>query len=597
MVKENRVTISVCSGTCCVAAGSMELKDALQAEVEKNKLEGISIETRGCTGMCSYGPILVSTPDNIYFKDITLEDVPGFVNDYLKNGRPMTDKVIEVPAGDEMIPMISDVGFFKYQMTVALRNRGLIDPEKIDDYIARDGYMAVAKALKEMTPEQIISEIKKSGLRGRGGGGFFTGLKWEFCNKTPGEIKYILCNGDEGDPGAFMDRSVLESDPHAIIEGMTIGAKAVGAHEGYIYVRAEYPLAIDRLTLAITQAREYGLLGKDILGSGFDFDIDLYFGAGAFVCGEETALMQSIEGKRGMPRPRPPFPAQKGLWGKPTVLNNVETFANVPRIILKGAEWFASRGTAESKGTKVFALSGDVNNIGLIEVPMGIPLRRIVYDIGGGIKGGRKLKAVQIGGPSGGCLPESLIDTTVDYESIVKTGAIVGSGGMVVMDEKSCMVDIARFFLEFTADESCGKCTPCRVGTKALLNKLIDITQGRGKEGDIELLEEMSKNIIASSLCGLGQTAPNPVLTTIRYFRDEYEAHIYEKRCPAHKCTALVVYTINEEKCTGCTACARKCPVQAITGVKKEPHKLDQDLCIKCGQCYDACKFDAVEVG
>ena len=495
------------------------------------------------------------------------------------------------------VPSMNEIPFFKHQVLRALRNKGLIDPESIEDYIARDGYMAAAKALLEMTPEEIIKEIKDSGLRGRGGAGFPTGLKWELCYRAKGDQKYILCNGDEGDPGAFMDRSIMEADPHVVLEGMIIGAKAIGANKGYIYVRAEYPLAVRRLQLAIDQAKEYGLLGENILDSGFDLDIEIYQGAGAFVCGEETALMRSLEGKRGMPIPRPPFPVNQGLWGKPTVLNNVETYANIPQIILNGAQWFRSLGTEKSTGTKVFALTGAVKNIGLIEVPMGIPLRTIIYDIGGGIQKGRKFKAVQLGGPSGGCIPEHLLDTPVTYEDIVKTGAIVGSGGMVVMDDYNCMVNVARFFLEFTADESCGKCPPCRIGTRVMLDKLIDITEGRGKEGDIETLEDLAKDIIKTSLCGLGQTAPNPVLTTIRYFRDEYESHIYEKWCKAGVCRELSTFYIDTDACTGCTVCARNCPVKAITGEKKKPHHINQAECIKCRTCYEKCKFGAVKVG
>ena len=461
-----------------------------------------------------------------------------------------------------------DISFFGLQELRALRNRGIIDAEKIDDYIARSGYFAVARALMEMSAEQIISEIKESGLRGRGGAGFSTGMKWEFAAKARGDIKYALCNGDEGDPGAFMDRSILEADPHVVLEGMTIAAKAIGAHEGYIYVRAEYPLAVSRLRIAINQAREYGLLGKNILGSGFDFDVEIYQGAGAFVCGEETALMTSIEGKRGMPRPRPPFPAYQGLWKKPTILNNVETYANVPPIILNGAQWFNRLGTEGSKGTKVFAVTGAINNIGLVEVPMGTPLRTIIYDIGGGIPNRRKLKAVQLGGPSGGCIPESLVDTPVDFESITKTGAIMGSGGMVVIDETSCMVNLAKFFLEFTQDESCGKCTPCRIGTKVMLDILKNICAGKGAEGDVETLEDLSVTIKNASLCGLGQTAPNPVLTTIRYFRDEYDAHIKDKICPAVSCTDLIKFEVVSDLCKKCGKCAKACPVLAITWEK-----------------------------
>lgn len=595
MEKVYRANILICAGTSCVAFGSLKVRDALVAEIESRGLQDeVKVETTGCNGFCAVGPLMIVYPEGVFYKQLTPEDVPYFVEEHLVKGRIVPKHLYEEIDKKEPVPIMSDIGFFKNQILVALRNRGLIDPEVIDEYIGRDGYTATAKALTEMTPEQIVDEIFRSGLRGRGGAGFPTGTKWKFCMEAKGDTKYILCNADEGDPGAFMDRSVLESDPHSVLEGLIIGGKAIGAHKGYIYVRAEYPLAIKRLNIAIEQAKEYGLLGENILDSGFDFDIELYHGAGAFVCGEETALMRSIEGKRGMPRPRPPFPAHKGLFDKPTVLNNVETYANVAQIISRGAEWFASLGTEKSKGTKVFALSGDVNNIGLIEVPMGITLRTIVYEIGGGIKNDRKLKAVQIGGPSGGCLPESLINTPVDYESITQTGAIMGSGGMVVMDERSCMVDIAKFFLGFTADESCGKCTPCRVGTAILLKKLTELTEGKGKPGDLEILENISRTIISSSLCGLGQTAPNPVLTTIRYFRDEYEAHIYDKKCPAGVCKELITFMIDAEKCTGCTACSRKCPQKAITGEKKKPHVIDQSLCIKCGVCYDTCKFESI---
>jgi NADH:ubiquinone oxidoreductase subunit F (NADH-binding) len=479
----------------------------------------------------------------------------------------------------------------------ALRNKGLIDPESIDEYIARDGYQGAGKALLEMTPEQIYTTMKESGLRGRGGAGFPTGLKWEFCAKVQSDEKYILCNGDEGDPGAFMDRSIMEADPHVVLEGMIIAGKAIGATEGHIYVRAEYPLAVERLKLAIKDAREYGLLGENILGSGYSLDIDLYLGAGAFVCGEETALMRSIEGKRGMPIPRPPFPAVKGLWAKPTVLNNVETFANIPQIILNGSDWYRTLGTEKSAGTKVFALTGSVNNIGLIEVPMGMPLRKIIYEIGGGMPRGRTFKAVQLGGPSGGCVPEHLLDTPVTYEDITQTGAIVGSGGMVVMDDSNCMVSVSKFFLEFTADESCGKCTPCRVGTRVMLDKITDITEGRGKPEDIENLQDLSLDIINTSLCGLGQTAPNPVLTTIKYFKDEYDSHIHDGWCKAGVCTDLVTFYIDEESCKGCGACKRVCPTEAIWGEKKVAHRIEQVKCIKCRSCFARCKFGSVRTG
>ena len=487
--------------------------------------------------------------------------------------------------------------FHDKQVKVVLADCGEVDPEDIDSYISRRGYEALQKVFREMTPEKVINTIEASGLRGRGGAGFPTGVKWDFARRNPGDVKYIICNADEGDPGAFMDRSVIEGNPHSVIEGMIIGAYAIGAHHGYVYIRAEYPLAVERLKIALEQARQRGFLGRDILGSGFDFDIKIKLGAGAFVCGEETALIASIEGKRGMPRPKPPFPAQKGLWGKPTVINNVETLANVPAIIRNGALWFAKFGTEKSKGTKVFALTGKVNNTGLIEVPMGISLREIIYDIGGGIEGGRKLKAVQTGGPSGGCIPAEYIDISVDYESLARMGSIVGSGGMVVMDETDCMVNIAKYFLEFTQAESCGKCVPCRIGTKRLLEILSRITDGRGRPGDIDLLVTLSEDVKAGSLCGLGQTAPNPVLSTIKYFRDEYEAHIHEKRCPAGVCKNLLTYTIIEEFCKGCTMCARVCPAGAIVGEKKQPHHIVQEICIKCGACFETCKFKAIKKG
>jgi NADH-quinone oxidoreductase subunit F len=540
MEKKYRAHLLICAGTSCVSNGSLELRDALVEEIKKRELEDeVYVATTGCNGFCAAGPLMIAYPDEVFYQKLAVEDVPFFVEEYLLKGRVVKKHLFESPEAAEVIPKIKDIGFFSQQILVALKNRGLIDPDKIDEYIARDGYLGTAKALLEMTPEQIVEEMKASGLRGRGGAGFPTGLKWQFAAAAEGSPKYMLCNADEGDPGAFMDRSILESDPHSVLEGLIIGAKAIGAHKGYIYVRAEYPLAILRLQTAIGQAKDYGLLGEDILGSGFDMDIELYYGAGAFVCGEETALMRSIEGKRGMPRPRPPFPAHKGLWDKPSVLNNVESLANIPQIIYRGADWFSSLGTEKSTGTKVFALSGRVRNIGLIEVPMGAPLRSIIYDIGGGIPDGKKFKAVQLGGPSGGCIPASLIETPVDYESIAKTGAIVGSGGMVVMDETSCMVDIAKFFLGFTAEESCGKCTPCREGTQQLLQILERITEGKGVPEDLDRLEQLARVIQSASLCGLGQTVPNPVLSTLRYFRDEYEAHIYDKHCPAGVCKRI----------------------------------------------------------
>lgn len=595
-MEQFRANLLICAGTGCVASGSLKVRDALAEELKKQNLQDeIKIVLTGCNGFCAQGPLMVVYPEGIFYQRLKPENIPFLVEEHFLKGRPVKDLMYTPPAEKEAIPAMRDIPFFNLQVLRTLRNRGLIDAEKIDEYIARDGYLGQAKALLEMTPDEIIQEMKDSGLRGRGGAGFPTGLKWEFCAKAKGDVKYILCNGDEGDPGAFMDRSVLEADPHAVLEGMVIGAKAIGAHQGYLYVRAEYPLAITRLEIAIQQAKEYGLLGKNILNSGFDFDVEIYQGAGAFVCGEETALMTSIEGKRGMPRPRPPFPAHKGLWQKPTVLNNVETLANIPQIILNGGKWYATLGTDKSKGTKVFALTGAINNIGLIEVPMGIPLRQIIYDIGGGIPNKRKFKAVQMGGPSGGCIPESLLDTPVDYESITQTGAIMGSGGMVVMDETTCMVGIAKFFLEFTQEESCGKCVPCRIGTKVMLDKLEDICAGRGKEGDIELLLDLAQDIKDTSLCGLGQTAPNPVLTTIKYFRSEYEAHIKEKICPAHSCLPLLKFEVNPELCKMCGVCAKACPVEAIKWEKKQTAVIDKEKCIKCKTCITSCRFMAIE--
>ncbi|MEW6675797.1 MAG: NADH-quinone oxidoreductase subunit NuoF [Nitrospirota bacterium] len=592
-----RANLMLCAGTGCVASGSLILKDALKEEIKKRGLEEeVRVILTGCNGYCALGPVMTVYPDQIFYQTLTVEEVPKLVEEHFVKGRPYQKLMFVEPEKKLPIPVMMDISFFKYQVLRVLRNKGMIDPESLDEYISRDGYQAAAKALTQMTPEEIIKVVKDSGLRGRGGAGFPTGLKWEFASKVQSDVKFMLCNGDEGDPGAFMDRSVMEADPHSVIEGMIIGAKAIGAHNGYIYVRAEYPLAVHRLQLAIERCCEAGLLGKNILDSGFDFDLEIYQGAGAFVCGEETALMRSIEGKRGMPRPRPPFPAHKGLWDKPSVLNNVETLAQIPPIIVNGADWYRSLGTEKSPGTKVFALTGAVNNIGLIEVPMGIPLRTIIYDIGGGMKRGRKFKAVQVGGPSGGCIPEDLLDLPVTYEDIVKSGAIMGSGGMVVMDDNNCMVSVAKFFLDFTADESCGKCIPCRVGTKILLDILTDITEGRGKEGDIETLEDLGRDIIAASLCGLGFTAPNPVLTTIQYFRDEYESHIRDKWCKMGICRDLCTFYIVEKLCKGCMACARACPSKAIIGEKKKPHRINQELCVRCRSCYDSCKFKSIKV-
>lgn len=590
-----RSHVLICGGTGCTASGSITLQEALQEELKKHKLENeVKIVQTGCFGLCEIGPIMVIYPEGAFYCQVQAEDIPELVEEHLVKGRILERLLYKEKATKEVHRSLTEIDFYKKQKRIALRNCGLINPEVIEEYIANDGYQALGKALTEMTREEVIEMIKKSGLRGRGGGGFPTGLKWEFAYKARGDKKYVVCNADEGDPGAFMDRSTLEGDPHSILEAMTIAGYAIGADQGFIYVRAEYPIAVKRLQIAIDQAREKGLLGKDIFGTGFNFDVELRLGAGAFVCGEETALLASIEGRRGEPRPRPPFPANEGLWGKPTLINNVETFANIPPIILNGWEWFASIGTERSKGTKVFALAGKVNNTGLVEIPMGTTLREVVFDIGGGIPNGKKFKAAQTGGPSGGCLPAELLDIPIEYDTLIQAGSMMGSGGMIIMDEDTCMVDIAKFFLQFTQDESCGKCPPCRIGTKRMLEILERITTGKGKEGDIELLEKLAKNIKASALCGLGQTAPNPVLSTIRYFRDEYEAHIKEKRCPAGSCQALLSFNILAEKCKGCGLCAKECPVNAITGEKRSPYTIDQDKCIKCGNCLEKCPFDAI---
>ena len=595
--KRYRVNLMLCAGTGCIACKSMEVRDALEAEVKKCGLkETIKVVMTGCNGFCAVGPVMTVLPEGIFYQKLTVKEIPTLIEEHFLKGRPYQKLMYTPPRKRVTIPLMKDIPFFKYQELRVLRNRGIIDPENIEEYISRNGYQAAAKALTEITVDEIIKVVKDSGIRGRGGAGFPTGMKWEFCSKVQSDVKFMLCNGDEGDPGAFMDRAVMEADPHAVIEGMIIGAKAIGAHNGYIYVRAEYPLAVTRLQIAIDQCYEAGLLGKNILGSGFDFDLEIYLGAGAFVCGEETALMRSIEGKRGMPRPRPPFPAYKGLWNKPSVLNNVETLAQIPLIILNGTKWYRSLGTTKSPGTKVFALTGAINNVGLVEVPMDTTLREVIYDIGGGTEKGRKFKAVQLGGPSGGCIPEEFLDIPVTYEAIQKTGAIVGSGGMVVMDDYTCMVSTAKFFLDFTAEESCGKCVPCRFGTRVMLDLLTDITEGRGEMGHIETLKDLSRDIIATSLCGLGQTAPNPVLTTIRYFRNEYESHIKKKWCKVGVCRDLTTFYIEERLCKGCGACLRACPTQAITGEKKKPHKIMQELCEHCKSCYATCKFKSIKI-
>jgi NADH:ubiquinone oxidoreductase subunit F (NADH-binding)/(2Fe-2S) ferredoxin/Pyruvate/2-oxoacid:ferredoxin oxidoreductase delta subunit len=595
-LKHYRAHLLVCAGTGCVSCGSFKIKEALEKEVKKRNLQDeVQIVATGCNGFCERGPIVLAQPDGIFYQLLKVEDVPLLVEEHLLKGRPVR-KLMYVPPDEKLpVPKMKDIEFFKHQRLIVLRNRGRIDPEKIEEYIAFDGYEAMGKALAEMTPAAIVDEILFSGLRGRGGAGFPTGKKWAACAKEKRSPKYLICNGDEGDPGAFMDRSVLEADPHAILEGMVIGAKAIGAVKGFIYIRHEYPLALKRVEIAIAQARDNGLLGEDILGTGFNFDLEIVEGAGAFVSGEETALIASVEGKIAMPRQRPPFPAQKGLWGLPTVINNVETWATVPNIIRRGADWFQGLGTESSKGTKIFSLVGKINNTGLVEVPMGITLRDIVYGIGGGIPKGREFKAIQIGGPSGGCLPAKLLDLPVDYESLTAAGAMMGSGGMIVMDDKTCMVDIAKYFLNFLRDESCGKCVSCREGTQRLWEIVRDITEGKGKESDLQLLEELAETTKDASLCGLGQTAGNPILSTLRYFRHEFEAHILDKRCPAGVCVKLIRYVVLSEKCTGCLSCKKACPTEAITGSLKEVHSIIQTKCIKCGACQEACRFEAIE--
>ena len=590
-----RSHVLVCGGTGCTSSGCEEIITALQENLSKMDLaEEVSVVKTGCFGLCALGPIMIVYPEGTFYSMVKPVDIPEIVEEHLLKGRIVTRLVYDETVQGDEVTSLDDTSFYKKQQRVVLRNCGVINPEDIEEYIAYDGYQALGTALTEMTPQEVIQTIKDSGLRGRGGGGFPTGVKWGFAAAQDAEQKYVCCNADEGDPGAFMDRSVLEGDPHVLIEAMAIAGYAIGASMGYVYIRAEYPIAVHRLQIAVNQAREMGFLGDNIFGTGFSFDMELRLGAGAFVCGEETALLTSIEGHRGEPRPRPPFPAVKGLFGMPTVLNNVETYANVPRIILKGADWFASMGTEKSKGTKVFALGGKITNTGLVEVPMGTTLREVVEEIGGGIPGGKKFKAAQTGGPSGGCIPASHLDIPIDYDNLTAIGSMMGSGGLIVMDEDNCMVDIAKFFLDFTVDESCGKCAPCRIGTKRLHEMLDRITKGQGKPGDLERVENLCLYIKENALCGLGQTAPNPVLSTLRYFREEYEAHISQKRCPTAVCKDLLNFTILADTCIGCTVCTKACPTGAISGALKQPHAIDQEKCVKCGACIEKCRFNAI---
>ncbi len=590
-----RSHVLICGGTGCTSSGSVTIQEILRQELKKHKLENeVKVVQTGCFGLCEIGPIMVVYPEGAFYCRVKPEDIPELVEEHMVKGRILERLLYKEKATEEVYRSLMEVDFYKKQKRVVLRNCGIINPESIEEYIANDGYMALGKALTEMTREEVIDTLKKSGLRGRGGAGFPTGLKWEFAYKAKGDKKYVVCNADEGDPGAFMDRSILEGDPHSVLEAMAIAGYAIGSDQGYIYIRAEYPIAVRRLKIAIAQAKEKGLIGNNIFGTGFNFDIEIRLGAGAFVCGEETALLASIEGRRGEPRPRPPFPANEGLWGKPTLINNVETYANIAQIIFNGPEWFSQIGTERSKGTKVFAVGGKINNTGLVEIPMGTTLREVVFEIGGGIPNGKKFKAAQTGGPSGGCIPASLLDMPIEYDTLTQVGSMMGSGGMIIMDEDTCMVDIAKFFLQFTQDESCGKCPPCRIGTKRMLEILDRITKGEGKEGDIELLEKLAKHIKASSLCGLGQTSPNPVLSTLKYFREEYEAHIKDKKCPAGTCKSLLNFIILEDKCKGCGLCARECPAGAISGERKSPYVIDSEKCIKCGNCIEKCPFKAI---
>ncbi len=602
-----RSQVLICGGTGCTSSGSMKIADKLEEEIKKNGLaEEVKVVRTGCFGLCALGPIMIVYPEGTFYSMVKIDDIPEIVEEHLLKGRVVTRLVYDETRAENEIKSLNETNFYKKQMRVALRNCGVINPENIEEYIAVDGYQALYKVLKEMTPDDVIKTILDSGLRGRGGGGFPTGRKWQLAKDLvkDADQKYVCCNADEGDPGAFMDRSVLEGDPHVVIEAMAIAGYAIGATQGYVYVRAEYPIAVNRLQIAINQAREMGLLGKNIFDSGFDFDLDIRLGAGAFVCGEETALMTSIEGNRGEPRPRPPFPAEKGLYGKPTVLNNVETYANIPQIILKGSEWFNSFGTEKSKGTKVFALGGKINNTGLVEIPMGTTLREVVFEIGGGIPNGKKFKAAQTGGPSGGCIPTEHLDVPIDYDNLIAIGSMMGSGGLIVMDEDNCMVDIAKFFLEFTVDESCGKCTPCRIGTKRLYEMLEKITSGKATMEDLDELEKLCYYIKDNALCGLGQTAPNPVLSTLKFFKDEYIAHVQDKKCPAGVCKDLLQYSIIKDSCFGCGVCAKKCPAEAITrtdyiapGKKLAAFEIDPNKCVKCGACIDTCKFKAIVKG